>query len=1006
MADPATPPSRISVALARFDVDPDETLPSGGPPEEVIIIPDGPLECPNYVYLRADEQEDESVSPTGLRTLTLATKAPAIRLMGTTTNVGLAKEHLTRVARDRIPLQCRTAEFVKGSIELGDAIDTGSVSELVKALARERRLEAWDRLMRMVAIATGNHDMVMPNGVTDSGEFYTGFNAVGTLMGADGPGESWRSEIVREEVGSEENMGNKLKFLKMIQKHLGLPWQPVLLQDADDTVYHVAGEPQTYQWSDEKATVENFWKSYDNGEFWQATIKFKPDKKLHPDQQYFGISAVKLDENTYSILMDTTDLLEDSRKKGLLHGHLSYVQVRMIQGLMRHLKTLNPKAKFVLNSHFPLDDLDGTIYQVFSSNNHLEEILNDESVVAVIVAHTHEWDMKDLNSGKLRDKLKINRRTPLLQYNVTSIIDWPVGAAQMTVQSDPEYLTLTLHRIDFTDTLPSMDADAQKKFDDIDPELLSFATAWHDMTDARFKVLGHPRAKLGEQLFVAGDIHVGLVPEPGKFYYSLMTHDAIPVDVVRGMLTMRHEQDIFALELNTVTVQDPSGNSTPLRPAATVVDEESKKYLQHLRAYYTNSLIAHRSRDKKKASEARSAIRAHQKAIDESTRTLLHAYQEVMQQLEIEMLPLDDKKKAKKTSDAENSRLNYLKNLHDIARISVERAVAAKNWFLLFNIKLAQGQKEDDLATMNNFRSLDYWRDMDRFIQNLPYNRWGTNEVSPATAYRLHIHERSAERRANYLGDKPKRNVPPVVTIKVNLTTNEIVTLTDRLPDYTPAEQQEIVAGWRGKRDSKGRETDLTEGELDEARQAVDEQNPDFRHHPAFQAGGRFGNGASAARFGAGWQLHWSLRNGEGNKSWPRVTVVPAVEYVSNGDEFLRVDNRVREVGGSVAGYYEALGWLGVGVSVNGAAHWNSEDRTLREPGGRVGGDVRAHIADGALIGYFGHDWYLGERDGWVGGFMLDPYALFDTFNVRIPWLGIDFGRKPKPPQLDINPTE
>jgi hypothetical protein len=115
----------------------------------------------------------------------------------------------------------------------------------------------------------------------------------------------------------------------------------------------------------------------------------------------------------YNIALDTMDFTSYSDFSGTIKGHISKLQISVIENFMDEQLKENPNAKFKLAMHYPIDKL------VCSSQGAFKKLLERDEIILVTDAHVHERGFE----ANLGDRYKLKRLTPLPHLTIPSTAD-------------------------------------------------------------------------------------------------------------------------------------------------------------------------------------------------------------------------------------------------------------------------------------------------------------------------------------------------------------------------------------------------------------------------------------------------------------------------------------------------------------------------------------------------------------------------------------------------------
>lgn len=105
---------------------------------------------------------------------------------------------------------------------------------------------------------------------------------------------------------------------------------------------------------------------------------------------------------------------------------VSELQVRLIETFMERMLRENPRARFKISSHFSAREIVSPPWYLpwrrwgsGKARKAFRRLLSKEEVILFSYGHTHERKVADLNK-----RLKLGRKTPLIEINVPSLIDY------------------------------------------------------------------------------------------------------------------------------------------------------------------------------------------------------------------------------------------------------------------------------------------------------------------------------------------------------------------------------------------------------------------------------------------------------------------------------------------------------------------------------------------------------------------------------------------------------
>lgn len=530
--------------------------------------PSGPQKSPSLHTVSFVGDEQFNVMPyiwSVYRSLTADNFAPGLRLPLSNMGDAAAREMLLRQA---VPVNEEGVH--RGSISTGDSTDVASVEELNQYLEVVGKAAAFGHPLRL--FVPGNHE-VFHGGVADRG---VEGGLLALLLGLGGEREFQR-DVHGLEVGGEKNILDKGRMIGMVYKNLfGKKPKPVALLPSDKEGYLLKDKTRG-AWKDTSTVFQRFWREERNGA-WTAIVSHEEDQTHRvPLEQWLYVSASKLDEiqtpsgphPLYIVGIDTVDFLADPASKGSIEGRISTYQAALIRAFIQETKRGEPRAKFILVGHYPLTQTAGKgglslftetipLFGPFFRPLNVEEsvlkpILSDESVIAVVGAHTHnrgfEKNLCDPKFGTLiggetpasSPRYCPPDREPLPQIVVPAVIDYPNETVLLRYGADERDPDKLIFEFQFKGieaaAVPGLDDDVRREFEKLKPVLLTYLETRRHIRDPRFRTLTEPiyDSTYWRQLFKKFDLLVNI--DRGALWDLQRANDQIVVhDVIPGMV--------------------------------------------------------------------------------------------------------------------------------------------------------------------------------------------------------------------------------------------------------------------------------------------------------------------------------------------------------------------------------------------------------------------------------------------------------------------------------------
>ncbi|MDO8519849.1 MAG: hypothetical protein Q7T11_06770 [Deltaproteobacteria bacterium] len=873
---------------------------------------------------------------------------------------------------------------------LGDLGDTGAKSETWMFRDEHQHLNQHLASLGMgtdfLSLAPGNHD-AFPNGTFNS---KMAFLFLQYLLNLEGNDRDFIENIAVREVGGRDNLLDKKAFLEFVHKFLGIKWDPVKIADSSKSDYELDGKKGEFSWNPDSKpalhqTFKDFWRQGENKDSYSALVNYAPNAGEKAEREYLFLHANKVSEQktdigvvpVYAITLDTIDFLTMSSRDGAIFGHMSYIQTRLVQSFIAEMKRRNPNAKFILETHYPLDDIEDGFswskllnwpWNWFPPTHDFHEVLEDESVIGVVAGHSHVWNYSDLNSPGKREKLGIEgRKTPLFQYQVTSMIDNPIGAAWRRISTDGKNLIIELERIDLSweQMLEKADPLMRDAFEKLKPHINTYVKAWQKIPGAKWKFQAHPEADLTEKVAVMLDYNQGTAFEPGRFHDQAKAKDGNILMAEQAQTTLREYMEIIRMELHRAGFGE-------------VVDKLEGVFIEHfdnMDSYFENAIGSHLDKDPE----------CHHKlgelSLDRHSIQFARALNELSMDIEKktgrEAIDGDDKMisemgygeyalKLEKMDKAEKMQaiIHLLYLLESFYRNWIERYVNA------MEIRRNNGNPEEgdyiyELGNHNDLLHSKKWYRMDQTLRAL-------GVASPSRFFRAITSAYAGEQRSQTLRIIPKSDAPKLVEIKVDLKTGQI--------DMTqPIEITEEEMNRR--RNETPRPQGLGLAELETERRKVVEDWKRWEDHWVLSLGtrGEFKGPLDS------WPTALALSGGKSWNIWLGKPSLWRLTTKATADLHTAGPNGF-ETGAKAALYFDVAGILALGAAFT--AGWAFGDLNQSGDGqlyNGVGG--RLNLFENWVEFGVDRTWYRDLEKGTSDGvtqynLMLDPFAILRGANL------------------------
>lgn len=900
-----------------------------------------------------------------IRSSTINAYSPAVRLAGSMLAIPSFMYHLAKVFHEKYGASAR------GTWMLGDLGDTAAKSELAYFATAFNHIRGQFPELALTLIAPGNHD-AFPNGTFNTGGAFLGILSV--LLGVETLESSLIDNIATLEVGQKSELLDKEGFLKFVYQQFGWPWQPTTVIAATKKNYDAKGG-MGHKWSNTRQVMRDFWQKDKQKNTWHTLVQYKDyDDDLKAEQQWLHLTAshmgtyktTKGNIPVYEITVDSIDFLEDSSTGGAMQGHISFIQTRLIQAFMQFAKKMNPRAKFIINTHFALDDIDipwaSTISTLVTPSrwmvplSEFNQVLSDTSVIAVIAAHSHRWDYKDLNSPEIARTLGISRKTPLPQIKVTSMVDQPIGAAALSLSADGEDLVLDFEKIeiDAKGILRQCNPVIKEELERVNPYLNTYVSAWHNMMDPHFKYFSHPEIPLSEKIPVLLDYDVGKLYEEGRISDQLQAEDVIFLMVEQAKLKLRLYMASLRLTLN----------DAGLGHEADAINDIFYKHFDQLEAYYQIMLILYNGKsfkdvEKETNGDVLQQVKQSIASSPQQSSILIDKFTEMLGRIFIQAV---DAVRAKRgTLDPASAEFLRLDKAGDMISDLYSLTNVYKEWLKRYEGALAAKRPAREVKVMTDLLVTAEWERMDQRIRSLPFD-------DSATTFITLLGLTSTKRRSQFFRSVPSKNVPQHIQIRISADDGQ-VKMTD-IPDaFTAAEREQLLKDLpRPKR--------WGEELADQARNQLP-VHPSVIGHWVGRAAFNLNEEVDSFGLSVGGQMHWLPKQ----YGWLRWTNYGLVDLHTNGP-------RGTELQLSVSPQIDLLGNISVGpVATVGMAFRNrgnfgpdenAKNDAMLTYG--VGGEL--NLFDGATFIKAMNTWYHDDTTAWSVTLGIDVFSQLRFWNL------------------------
>lgn len=538
MPPPAIPPSDL-FGLPPFPPAEEEELPEGETHAAILI---------------GDEQIHRDVFQGVFNSAAAKIRAPSRRLPAA--NLGVT-QGMEALLLHSIPAEDH--KVLQGMISMGDVTDTASTEELKVYLDTLEEIAGADPILTQLLFPiTGNHE-VLHFGVASSG--WALFGALGLIVRKQGA-KSYKKDMHLPQAGGRDKVLNKEVLIKTYYKRLyGKEPNPAVLESSD---YHdyVLKDRKKQQWNDTGQVFKDFWRQEKDGSWNALVFNEEVKNEERPEKRWFQASARKLNDletqkgkiPVYVIALDTLDYLEDGMETGNIEGHVSYMQVGIVQAFMEAVRSSEPNAKFILGGHYPAHQ----IAKIKKSG--LYRILEDEDIVAYVGAHTHGRGYQDLTQRTFKDGLlalggefQLERQTPLPEVVVPAVIDYP---NEMMIfrygveDQDPDKLFFEFEFAGIDpETLPGNSEEVCEELKKLRPLILTHDDAILEIQDDQIREFGTPGTSLLRQADLALNLDTSLTTRFDRIHDEIIKEDVIPAHVIDKQYEFREFMSIMKLSL-------------------------------------------------------------------------------------------------------------------------------------------------------------------------------------------------------------------------------------------------------------------------------------------------------------------------------------------------------------------------------------------------------------------------------------------------------------------------
>lgn len=221
---------------------------------------------------------------------------------------------------------------------------------------------------------------------------------------------------------------------------------------------------ETLSWDDIDAVADRFWYQPDN-DTWLTSVRLDQTCKGPPGpfcreagRGHLVLSATRLMPGTeyWIIGMDNTDQLRNNIQVPGMYASFSVIQARLIQAFMaqrREAATQDRPARFVVASHFPLEDL---VYPNNLVRSHMDAVLGQSDVMFAVAGHSHFPDIRKVD-WSVSPGLARRRAVQLQQYIAGSVLDFPVSGMRVSLVQQSQGHAPMLRPVVFHFELPTPD---------------------------------------------------------------------------------------------------------------------------------------------------------------------------------------------------------------------------------------------------------------------------------------------------------------------------------------------------------------------------------------------------------------------------------------------------------------------------------------------------------------------------------------------------------------------
>jgi hypothetical protein len=311
-----------------------------------------------------------------------------------------------------------------GIVSEGDVYDLGCPAEIQSFLASASDYVGISPDLAFRLIVPGNHD-----GGQYMGNIWSPRNLFGIVSLG---GDDYRDDTCgsQQPITVEDRISIADYLVRQEESCPENTYRDVMttVQRGNGSFYYLVGHDDKKLFRHHEETFNTFWHETNELDRFDAVVHFNGHEK-DPEEsdvrEWIHLQAFKQEEFAlasgdavpiYHIGLDTQDFTAAPAWQSSIKGHVSAMQVSLVENFMDEMLRRNPNAKFKISMHYPFEALND------ASRRNVKRILNRDEVLLVAHGHRH----KERFDRDVRELISLpDRTTPLARLSVASLIDSP-----------------------------------------------------------------------------------------------------------------------------------------------------------------------------------------------------------------------------------------------------------------------------------------------------------------------------------------------------------------------------------------------------------------------------------------------------------------------------------------------------------------------------------------------------------------------------------------------------